>query len=263
MIIKSKIESKGISFIKWKSTHINRGVTTGANNIFVIDTQTKEKICQEDEKSKEIIKPILRGRDIKRYNISWTGDWIIFTKRGVNIEKYPAIKNYLLKYKSELEPGSGRKAGKYKWFEIQDITAFWPEFEKKKLIWTRLSNINAFAISENHEFSLDSTSFAVTSNPEYLLALLNSKVIFFYFKLGSVIWGKDGIKWFGSHFDNIPIPEISPKKQQPLLKIVDEILSAKKQDPNADTSALEKQIDDLVYKLYNLTEEEIKLVEGK
>jgi hypothetical protein len=261
--LKIKIESKGVSFSKWKDIATNRGVTTGANKIFIIDTPTKEKICNEDPASIELIKPILRGRDIKRYNLNWSGDWIIFTKRGVDIEIYPAIKNYLLPFKKDLEPGIGRKVGKYKWFEIQDITAFYTEFDKKKLIWTRLSNINGFSISENKEFCLDSASFAVTNDAEYLSAILNSKVVLFYFKLGSVIWGKDGIKWFGNYFDNIPIPVIPGDEQQPFIKLVEEILELKKENSSADTTDLETQIDQLVYKLYELTEDEIKIVEGK
>ena len=259
--IKNKIESKGIPFYKWSGIATNRGVTTGANKIFVINTATKEKICSEDTNSLEIIRPILRGRDIKRYTLSWSGDWLIFTRRGIDIEKYPAIKNYLLPYRNELEPGIGRKAGNYKWFEIQDNTAFWMEFEKKKLIWTRLSNINGFSISEKKEFCLDSASFAVTKDAEYLSAILNSKVVLFYFKLGSVIWGKDGIKWFGNYFDNIPIPVITEENQKPLIELVNKILGIKNENQNADTSVLEKNIDHLVYKLYELTGEEIELIE--
>lgn len=261
--IKAKIESKGISFVNWKNISINRGVTTGANNIFVIDTLTKEKLCKEDANSIEIIKPLLKGRNIKRYQTIWNGDWIIFTKRGINIDQYPAIKNYLFQFKNELEPGIGRKKGNYKWFEVQDITAFSPEFEKTKLIWTRLSNINTFAISDDKEFSLDSTSFAVTKDAKYLLAILNSKVVLFYFKLGSVIWGKDGIKWFGEYFDNIPIPEISIEQQQPFIELVDRIIELKKDNNvlSEKINEIEKQIDVLVYQLYDISAEEQAVIE--
>ena len=85
----------------------------------------------------------------------------------------------------------------------------------------------------------------------------------FYFKLGSVIWGKDGIKWFGKYFDNIPIPQISIEEQQQIIELVNKILAAKKENPKADTSQLENEIDKLVYKLYNLTLEEIKIIESK
>ena len=261
--LKQKIERYGIPFVDWKRIFINRGVTTGANKLFVINSDVKNQLCKEHHSSKEIIRKVLRGRDIKRFNIEWSGDWLIFTRRGIDIEKYPAIKNYLLPFKNDLEPGIGRKKGKYKWFEIQDITAFYPVFEKRKLIWTRLSNVNRFTISDQKEFSLDSTSFAVGSNMEYLCAILNSKTILFYFKLGSVIWGKDGIKWFGNYFDNIPIPQIPEREQFPFVDIVNQILTTKKANPQADTSALEAEIDQLVYKLYDLTPEEIRIVEGE
>jgi len=261
--LKLKIESNGVPFVKWERIFINRGVTTGANRIFVVDTEVKNRLCKEHHSSNEIIMKVLRGRDIKRFNVQWNGDWLIFTRRGIDIDKYPAIKNYLLPFKKILEPGIGRKKGKYKWFEIQDITAFYPEFEKRKLIWTRLSNVNRFTISEHKEFSLDSTSFAICSNIEYLCAILNSKVILFYFKLGSVIWGKDGIKWFGNYFDNIPIPQISKQEQFPFVSLVNQILTAKKANPESDTSALEAEIDRMVYELYGLTEEEIGIVEEK
>jgi len=96
---------------------------------------------------------------------------------------------------------------------------------------------------------------------EYLCAILNSKVILFYFKLGSVIWGKDGIKWFGNYFDNIPIPRIHEREQSPFVDILNQIFSAKKANPQADTAALETEIDQMVYELYGLTDEEIEIVE--
>ena len=133
----------------------------------------------------------------------------------------------------------------------------------KKLVWTRLSNQNAFSISTKGEFSVDSSSFAVGDNLEYLASILNSKVVLFYFKLGSVIWGKDGIKWFGKYFDNIPIPKIEKEKQKPFITIVDRILAAKQANPKADTSVPESEIDRLVYELYGLTEEEIAIIENK
>jgi len=252
--LKQKIESRGISFDKWKGINIKRGITTGANSVFVINTKLKEKLCEEHPSSKTIIKKLLRGRDIKRFTIQWEDNWIIFTRRGIDIDKYPAIKKYLLPYRKELEPGVGRKKGSYKWFEIQDNTAFYPFFDERKLIWTRLSNINAFAISEQKEYSLDSTSFAVGDNLEYLCSILNSKVVFFYFLLGSVIWGKDGIKWFGKYFDSIPIPQISNDQKKIFINIVNIVLeinnSTENNVSNISVRVFEDLIDAMVFELY-------------
>jgi hypothetical protein len=260
--IKYKIENNGNPFVSLPNLFINRGVTTGANSVFIIDTKTKNELISIDNKSKEIIKPILKGSDIKRYFIKEPSNWIIFTKRGTDLEQYPAIKTYLMKYKEELMPGKGRKAGNYEWFEIQDNTAFYTEFEKKKIVWTRLANINSFALSYQNEYTLDSTSFATYSHPEYLCGILNSKVIYFYFKLAAVIWGKDGIKWFGDYFDSIPIPDFSTNFVTEITEIVKRTIKIKQENPDSDITEFEKEIDHLVYQLYGLTEEEIKIVEN-
>ena len=258
--IKSKIESKGIPFAKWKDISINRGVTTGLNKVFIISEDTRNQILQEDPLSAEIIKPVLKGANIKRYSILKPKQYLVYTYTDIDIEKYTGVFNYLTKYKSELEEVYEAKNNQKKWFELRKCS-YYDKFFQKKLVWTRLSNVNAFAISTNSELTVDSSSFAVTKDAEFLSAILNSKVVLFYFKLGSVIWGKDGIKWFGNYFDNIPIPVISEENQKPLIELVNKILVIKNENQNNDTSALEKEIDDLVYKLYELTDEEIEIVE--
>lgn len=258
--IKTKIESKGIPFIKWKEISINRGITTGLNKTFIISEEKKNEIIKEDPISAEIIKPVLKGANIKRFSIIPAKQHLIYTYTGVDIEKYKGVYNYLNQHKAELEEVYEAKNNQKKWYELRKCS-YYDNFFKKKLVWTRLSSVNAFAISTDSEFSIDSSSFAVSEDIEYLSAILNSKVILFYFKLGSVIWGKDGIKWFGKYFDNIPIPVISKEMQNPFIGLVNKIIEIKKDNPESDTKVLENEIDQLVYQLYELTEEEIKIIE--
>ena len=260
--LKQKIESKGVPFNEWNGITINRGITTGANNIFIIDEFKRKELIKQDPKSKKILIPVLRGANIKRYSISNPDQYLIFTYTNIKIQNYPAVYKYLSKNRVELEEVYEAKHGQKKWYELRKCS-YYNKFSMKKLVWSRLSNRNAFSISVNGEFTVDSSSFAVGDNIEYLSAILNSKVVLFYFKLGSVIWGKDGIKWFGKYFDNIPIPDVPPEKQKPIVQIVSQILTAKQKDPGVDTSALEQQIDEMVYKLYGLTEEEIEIVGGE
>ena len=257
--IKAKIESKGISFINWKDISINRGITTGLNNVFIISEAEREKIILQDPISEEIIKPVLKGANIKRFSILPAKEYLIYTYTNVDIQKYKGVFDYLNNHRKELEEVWEAKHGQKKWYELRKCS-YYDKFFEPKLVWTRLSNQNAFAISENGEFTVDSSSFAVSKDIKYLSAILNSKVVFFYFKLGSVIWGKDGIKWFGSYFDNIPIPKIEEKDQQPFVALVDQILELKK--AGKDTQALENEIDALVYRLYDLTADEIAIVKG-
>ena len=264
--LKQKIEKMGIPFIKWKHISINRGITTGLNDVFIISESIRNEILKNDPISEEILKPVLKGANIKRYAILEPKEYLVYTFTDIDINKYPGVLNYLNKYRTQLEEVYEAKHGMKKWYELRKCT-YYDKFFEPKLVWTRLSNQNAFAISKNGEFTVDSSSFAVTEDAKYLSAVLNSKVVFFYFNLGSVIWGKDGIKWFGSYFDNIPIPEIERKKQQPFITIVDFILYTKEKSgkesihQSVSDSLIVKHfediIDGMVLELY--FEEEMKL----
>jgi type I restriction-modification system DNA methylase subunit len=138
-----KIKSQGIPLKEYVKGKIYRGVLTGFNEAFVIDEATKKRLIKEDPKSAELIKPFLVGRDIRRYEKPKSDKYLIFTRRGVSINQYPAIENYLLKFKECLVPKPldwkgkkkwpGRKPGSYKWYEIQDTVEYFLEFEKPKI----------------------------------------------------------------------------------------------------------------------------------
>ena len=140
--LRDKIVDQGI-MIKNLDITIKRGILTGFNKAFIIDESTKNKLIELDSKNKEIIKPLLRGRDVNKWRISYKNLYIIFTRRGIDIDKYPIIKEFLSKYKKELTPKTkdakrtdvGRKPGPYKWYEIQDNVAYYSLFEKEKLIY--------------------------------------------------------------------------------------------------------------------------------
>ena len=104
-----KLQHDTITLGKFVNDKIYYGIKTGFNEAFIIDTETKDRLCKDDNKTKEIIKPLLRGKDIKRYRYSWKNLWIIFTRRGININEYPAILTYLSQFKDNLEPGSGEE----------------------------------------------------------------------------------------------------------------------------------------------------------
>jgi len=283
--LKQKIEKAGVPFVKWKNISINRGITTGLNSVFIIPESVRNEIVKADPASAEILKPVLKGANIKRYSILPPKEYLIYTYTDIDITQFPGVYSYLKKHRSELEEVYEAMHGQKKWFELRKCT-YYDKFFEPKLVWTRLSNQNAFSISTNGEFTVDSSSFAVTKDAEYLAAILNSKVVFFYFKLGSVIWGKDGIKWFGSYFDNIPVPEISKERQQPFITLVNYILKIKKNgnqnsihqsvSDNSIVKELEDIIDGMVLELYfpeemqskkvniiSLVEKELQKASGK
>lgn len=264
--IKTKVIEQGIAIKDWGLT-INRGILTGFNNAFIIDEAKKNELISEDPKSEEIIKPILRGRDINRYSIEFCKLWIIstFPSLKIDIENYPAVKKYLESFGKRLEQSGekgSRKKTSGKWFEIQDSIAYWEEFEKPKIIYPNMTKFLPFTLDYSSYYTNQKCYILTGNQLEYLVAVFNSKLFKFCFEdmfpelqgntreLNKVI------------FQEIPIKPINEKQEEPFKDLVDQILSLKGQDPSADTSVLEGEIDVLVYGLYGLGEEEIGVVEN-
>ncbi len=270
--LKKKIEI-GSKLLGSIDVTIYRGVTTGANDAFYINEATKNRLIKEDLRSAELIKPAIRGRDIQKYKINRVDLYLIFTRRGIEIDEYPAIKNYLLEFRQSLLPKpddwdeekkgewKGRKAGSYQWYEIQDNTAYYAEFDKDKIVWGELSDDPKFAI-DDLDFYPNNTAFFMTgSGIKYILSILNSRLSEWYFNQISTSSGMGTNRWLKYKIEQLPIKDIPENKQKPFIKLVDDILKAKKKS-DSNTLQLENEIDKLVYQLYGLTEDEIKIVEG-
>ena len=185
--IKRKIEAIGTPLKDWDIS-INYGIKTGANDAFIIDGAKRNELISADPKSAEIIRPILRGRDIKRYGFDFAEQYIIatFPSKNYNIDDYPAVKEYLLSFGIERLEQSGkqytingeivksRKKTNNKWFETQDSISYWDDFSKQKIVWKRIGSILRFCYDESGMFCLDSTCFATGDKLKFLTLLLNS-----------------------------------------------------------------------------------------
>ncbi len=184
-----KLTASGSPLGEYVNGEIYRGVLTGLNDAFVIDEATKVELIAKDPKSNEIIKPFLAGRDIKRYETPTADKFLLFTRRGVDIDTYPAIKQYLEQFKERLMPKPkgfkgtwhGRKTGSYEWYEIQDTVAYYKAFEKPKIIIPAIANHASYAYDIHKNYSNDKTSIIPTEDL-HLIGLLNSKVLDFYLK---------------------------------------------------------------------------------
>ncbi|EJB95098.1 class I SAM-dependent DNA methyltransferase [Helicobacter pylori] len=285
--LRDKIESVGTPLKDW-DIQINYGIKTGANEAFIIPTEKRDAILKncddvqkdergmsEKERTKALIKPILRGKDIKRYSYEWAGEWVINTHNGytsafkskippIDIEKYPAIKAHLDSHYDAIVTRSDQGDTPY---HLRNC-AYLEDFEKEKIVYPETSQ-GAYFVYENSGIFLEKTAFMIVSdayNLKLLTALLNSKLVTFYFKnfCGGCILGKSGYQYNKHALEKIPIPQITEKNQELAQKITDyaeQILQAKAKDPKANTQELEKEIDALVYQLYHLTDEEIKTIE--
>ncbi|MDE0556760.1 MAG: Eco57I restriction-modification methylase domain-containing protein, partial [Candidatus Poribacteria bacterium] len=273
--LKRKIEALGKPLKDW-DIKISFGIKTGCNEAFVIDENTRSELIAQDPKSVEIIKPLLRGKDLKRYHASTRKLYILTTGYDLDIpNKYPAIYNHLETLAKRMDSGIIKTKGKgllnrddqgLNWWNLR-ACAYYSEFDKEKIVWQEMAKEGKFLIDKNKFYSLDTTRFLTGKDLTYLLGLLNSEFFLFAFKnyyAGGHL-GSKGVRFKSEFMKNFPIPPITKANQHIVEQIerqVDKILDAKHIDTEANTSSLENEIDTLVYKLYNLTEDEIAIVEG-
>ncbi|MCI7765718.1 Eco57I restriction-modification methylase domain-containing protein [Helicobacter sp.] len=282
--LKQKIESLGTPLKDWDIS-INYGIKTGYNEAFIIDSAKRDEIlnnCKdksEKTRTSKLIKKMLRGRDIKRYGYEWAGLWLINTHNGyqdskgnrippIDINDYPTLKAYFD------EIGKNHK-GKGKGLfdrEDQGITpynlrncAYLEEFEKEKIVWASVGYIEHSLIPK--DMLLQDTNYFFPTSNRYLLGILNSKPITYYLADIQTPLGNTGaFRNYKYNIEKLPIPKIDSTNKalsDEIISLVEQILDSKAKDPTKDTKELESKIDSLVYKLYHLTDDEIKIIKGK
>lgn len=286
--LKAKIERIGTPLKEWQGLNIYRGILTGYNEAFIITTEKRNEIlanCKDEaekERTAKLIRKMLRGRDIKRYSYEWAGLWVIFIPwHFPNVEKpktmleneqdlkeqYPSLYKHLLSHKERLSKRNKEETGiRYEWYCLQRWGAnYYQEFEREKIVWASVGYIEHSFIPK--DMLLQDTNYFFSTSNRYLLGILNSKPITYYLADIQTPLGNTGaFRNYKYNIEKLPIPKINSKNQNivdELINLVDEILKAKEQDKNANTQELENKINSLVYKLYNLNEEEIKIIEGK
>ncbi len=265
-----KLKSQGVPLSEYVEGKIFYGIKTGLNEAFVIDRETRDRLIDEDPRSAETIKPFLAGRDIKRYQQPKSDKFLIFTRRGIDIENYPAILSHLEGFRESLEPRpkdfkgnnwKGRKPGTYKWYEIQDGVDYYEEFEKEKIMLAEIADRNQFSIESNQNY-YDTTAYIIPHSSRFLLGYFNSKLFLYMFSMVSSSIRGGFFRWKKQYLGAMPVKE-DERISAEIANLVEQILETKKQDPTSDTSTLEAEIDQLVYEIYGLSEEEIGIVKGK
>ena len=270
--IKNKIEAVGTPLREW-DINIYRGVLTGYNDAFIIDSAKREEIllnCKTEEerlRTTELIRPILRGRDIKRYSYDWAELWLIatFPSKHYDIEQYPAIKEYLMSFGTEKLEQSGakyfingvevksRKKTNNKWYETQDNIGYWDDFNKPKIMYSNMTLYLPFYY-DSKGFLQNDKSFMITGeNIAFLTAFLNSSLFKFCFRdsFPELQGGTRELRKI--FFERIPV--LQPTKEMEILfqKLVNDI-------QKSYTIDKAKHIDQLIFELYQLTPEEKELI---
>ncbi len=276
-----KLKSRGVPLGEYVDGKIYYGIKTGLNEAFVIDEATKDRLIAEDARSAEVIKPFLAGRDVKRYMPSIVKNFLIFipwhfplhqdtsitgaSEKAEHVfkEKFPAVFDHLLNFKDKLMKRNKDETGiRYEWYALQRCAAtYFKEFDKPKIILPAIVNVASYTFDEAQSYSNDKTTI-ITVNNKYLLGLLNSRAVDFVLQQISSTKRGGYFEYKPMYVSALPIV-LNPDQaiRIEIEALVDQILAQKRTDPAADTSALEREIDELVYKLYELTEEEVAIVE--
>ena len=278
--IKRKIEAVGTPLKDW-DIQINYGIKTGCNEAFIIDAVKRDEIlanCQtEDERrrTEEIIRPILRGRDIKRYGYEWAGLYLIatFPSRHYNIDDYPAVRNYLLSFGIERLEQTGetrtvngnsiksRKKTNNKWFEMQDSISYWEDFSKPKVVYMEIQTDNpaegypfpCYSYDDNRCVVLN-TGYIMsskTTDSRYVLGILNSRLGKFLVKLYVTQLQERQFRMLSQYVMRFPIVQPSKAQEAEMIQLVQDVLEHQ-------SAILEKRIDELAFQIYRLSEPEIK-----
>ena len=263
--IKEKIERIGIPLKDW-DIRINYGIKTGFNEAFIIDDITRKQLIAEDPKSAEIIRPLLRGRDIKRYSYDFADLYLIttFPSLKIDIELYPAVKQHLLSFGFDRLKQTGdkgaRKKTNNKWFETQDSIGYWDDFSKQKIVWKRVGSIVRFSYDETGKLALDSTCFATGKYIKFLVSILNSKMGKYLMKdspktgTGDLLISVQAVEPL-----KIPIPDAD--LEMCINEIIDEILQ--KNNSLHDFLKLNEKMDSIIYSLYQLDKKEISFIQSQ
>ncbi|MBE0662297.1 MAG: Eco57I restriction-modification methylase domain-containing protein [Bacteroidales bacterium] len=279
-LIKNKFESIGVTLSKWNIT-FNYGIKTGLNEAFIVNGTIKKDLIDKDSRNAEILKPILRGRDTRRYYCNFADLWLIYLPWHFPLHnenhtgsseiaetefknRYSTLYNFMDQYRFKLQSRNQAEVGiRYEWYALQRYGAdYWNEFVKPKIIFSEIVSEPQFYYDTKGYYPEATVFFITGEKIKYLTAILNSRAVTYVFKkfyAGGELVGK--YRYKKAFLEKLPIPEPIPSIELKIESLVDKITALKAQNSMNVTLSYEMEIDELVYKLYDLTYAEVKIID--
>jgi adenine-specific DNA-methyltransferase len=271
--IKEKIERIGIPLKDW-DIQINYGIKTGFNGplaeggCFIITQEKRDELIRKSPKAADIIRPILRGRDVQKYRADWQSLYIIASHNGyinsqgeqispVNIDKYPVIKQHLEKYWNEIRKRQDQGITPY---NLRSCV-YMDDFFRPKIVWKRIGSVLRFSYDESGVFCLDSTCFATGKDMKFLVGYLNSTVSKRELLHNAPKTGTGDVIISVQALEPLKVPMASVKEKNEIAKLVDKCIFLRSKNLNADIYHVESKIDKIIYDLYGFTKEEIDFIQ--
>lgn len=254
-----KLRRSGLPLGEYISHEFYRGIVTGYNRAFVIDQATRDRLVAEDAHSAEIIKPWLRGRDLKRWKIDRSELYLVYVPWDFPLDDYPAISEYLKQHKDRLAARPEVREGRFSWYALSRYAAqYSQEFDKPKIIYPHFNAEPNFAYDDEGSFSNDKT-YIIPDASLYLLGLLNANPAYFFLHQICPSVQRGYLEFRTIYVEQIPIPQATPSQRDAIESLVRKLLDAAGHGPQV--AAWEEELNALVYEVYGLTEGEIAIIE--
>jgi hypothetical protein len=261
ILLLEKLRRAGRPLGEYVKGRFYRGMVTGSNEAFVVDRVTRDALIKKDKSSAELLKPYLRGRDVKKWSVANPDLWVCYIGWDVSITKYPGIYSHIRRFEKELRARPEVNQGRVPWYALSRYASdYWQEFERPKILYQEIATYQGFAWDKSGSY-VNNKLYLIPDAGFLLLAILNSKACWWF--LGQTASKLQGGAYAMQtpYVSQIPIPAAHPAERAALEVLVDRILKAKGADVSAEVSVLEREIDQRVYALYGLTADEIKMVE--
>lgn len=267
--LKDKVDKQGKKMKEWENIDIYRGVVTGLNEAFILNENKKKELIKIDKACEVLIKPLITGKNIKRYSISFDKQFLIKVIPGTDISSFKVIYDHLMQFKAQLEKRWEPVHGKIKWYELRPCV-YYEKFEEPKIIYPDISSEGGF-YWDNNGYFFNNTAYMITGNiKKSWIGLFNSKLMSWYYKQIASGLGENVVRYFTQFMEQLPIAEDTSSLDSLTQKMLDLHKDLRDLDKNSnkwnsireEIERTDKKIDEEVYKLYGLTPEEIKIVES-
>jgi adenine-specific DNA-methyltransferase len=252
-----KLRKAGTPLGEYVNGRFYRGIVTGLNEAFVVDRATRDRLIAEHPSSAEILKPFLRGKDVKRWRVDYQDLYLIFTRQGTKINNYPAIKRHLEQFREALGKRLNVVRDGDEWFQIPYAISYWQEFERPKIFMPAIAQSTDYTADYSGYYGNDKTNICVTNEVEFIIGILNS--IFMWWFIQQIAASKQGgyYEFKPMYVTQIPIPPASPTDKNSIETLVQKCLDSQGQG----VEQWEQEIDEIVARLYGLSAEDMKIIQ--
>ena len=258
-----KANRRGTPVRDWGVT-LSYGIKTGYNRAFIVGKDVRQRLVADDPRSADILKPMLQGKDLRRWSAQFNDRWLVYLRRGIRIEDYPGVLEWMRRHERALSKETGNRA----WYELQASPGdeAHRRFAGEKLFWMDLTEQGRFTYSKDEMYCGDTVFVMSGESLKYLCGVLNSRLIAWLVDRTAVTTGMGLPRWKKYTVESIPVPRPSDDEERTVVVLVERLIEAARDGDGSggeQVAGLERELDKVVYGLYGLDENEVAAVERR